>query len=213
MRIWRAAVLAVAAFSVVSCSSGGLFRQYEYEEDIYLALDGTATVYVNSSVAALDALRGASLDIPPVGAGRSRRRPGVLYVAGDARDAGQPVAAQRPALRARAPRCGRHPALSAAGPFQWSRYDFRRQDDLYLYLQTLGAAAKKRRRRRGLDGRRDRRVPAAPAEQDRVPQRGASRTSSAGTSWSGSSRWPTACRARRSCSTRACRRSRFSTGR
>src|SRR5207302_8778603 len=28
-------------------------------------------------------------------------------------------------------------------PCQWSTYDFRRQDDQYLYLQTLGAAAKK----------------------------------------------------------------------
>ena len=35
-----------------------VFRQYEYEEDIYLSLDGSATVYVNTSVAALDALRG-----------------------------------------------------------------------------------------------------------------------------------------------------------
>ena len=32
---------------------------------IYLSLDGSATVYVNSSVPALDALRGASLDTSP----------------------------------------------------------------------------------------------------------------------------------------------------
>jgi hypothetical protein len=32
--------------------------------------------------------------------------------------------------------------LGAAPPFQWSRYEFRRQDDLYLYLQTLGASAR-----------------------------------------------------------------------
>ena len=28
-----------------------MFRQYEYEEEMYLSLDGTATVYVNSSIA------------------------------------------------------------------------------------------------------------------------------------------------------------------
>src|SRR5438477_1720074 len=48
-----------------SCGGAGVFRQYEYEEDVYLSLDGSATVYVNSSVPALDALRGASFDPAP----------------------------------------------------------------------------------------------------------------------------------------------------
>src|SRR5712671_3454410 len=49
---------------VVSACGGTatLFRQYEYEEEIYLSLDGTATVYVNSSIAALNALRGTTFD-------------------------------------------------------------------------------------------------------------------------------------------------------
>src|SRR5215510_1202484 len=68
-RTWRAAAVAVAGLMVVllaGCSgSSGLFRQYEYEEEIYLSLDGTATVYVNSSVPALNALRGATLDTSP----------------------------------------------------------------------------------------------------------------------------------------------------
>src|SRR5262245_44545317 len=60
------AILAVLVASV-SCGfgAGGLFQQYEYEEELYLSLDGTATTYVNASVAALDALRGASLDASP----------------------------------------------------------------------------------------------------------------------------------------------------
>ncbi|MBW8863097.1 MAG: hypothetical protein JF601_12145, partial [Acidobacteria bacterium] len=45
-----------------ACGGSSLFRQYEYEEDVYLALDGTATVYVNSSIAALNALRGTTFD-------------------------------------------------------------------------------------------------------------------------------------------------------
>ena len=40
-------------------------RKYEYDEDVHLALDGSATVYVNASVPALVALRGASLDVDP----------------------------------------------------------------------------------------------------------------------------------------------------
>ena len=50
MRRVRALLLATA-FVATACSSGGFFRQYEYEEDIYLSLDGSATVYVNSSLA------------------------------------------------------------------------------------------------------------------------------------------------------------------
>src|SRR5262249_31994409 len=61
--------LALSLSSVVlmaGCSAGsGLFRQYEYEEELYLTLDGTATVYVNSSIAALDALRGTTFDTSP----------------------------------------------------------------------------------------------------------------------------------------------------
>src|SRR5205814_8001679 len=57
-------VVLVAALSV-SCGGGGLFRQYEYEEEMYLSLDGSATIYVNSSVAALNALRGTSFDADP----------------------------------------------------------------------------------------------------------------------------------------------------
>src|SRR6185295_8147189 len=66
MRRIRALLLAAALVST-ACSSGGLglFRQYEYEEEMYLSLDGTATVYVNASVAALDALRGATFDTRP----------------------------------------------------------------------------------------------------------------------------------------------------
>ena len=43
---------------------GGIFgKQYQYEEDLYLALDGSATLVVNASVPALVALRG--LDARP----------------------------------------------------------------------------------------------------------------------------------------------------
>ena len=66
MWIWRAVVLALVATATAGCAIGSsFFRQYEYEEDIYLSLDGTATVYVNSSIAALDALRGASFNPDP----------------------------------------------------------------------------------------------------------------------------------------------------
>src|SRR5262249_8624370 len=63
MRIGAAlALLAALTISGARCRGSEFFRQYEYEEDVYLSLDGSATVYVNASVAALDALRGAAFD-------------------------------------------------------------------------------------------------------------------------------------------------------
>src|SRR3954464_12453977 len=63
--------LALACALSICCGSGrglgsnSLFRQSEYEEDVYLSLDGSATVYVNGSLAALDALRGAPFEAAP----------------------------------------------------------------------------------------------------------------------------------------------------
>jgi len=45
--------------------SNVLSRKYEYEEEVFLALDNTATVYVNASVPALVALRGLDLPVDP----------------------------------------------------------------------------------------------------------------------------------------------------
>src|SRR5258708_1172139 len=57
---------ALSGFWVLSgCRGVRGFRQYEYEEDLYLSLDGSATLYVNGSLAALNALRGTSFDLSP----------------------------------------------------------------------------------------------------------------------------------------------------
>ncbi|HSL24051.1 MAG TPA: hypothetical protein VK886_21135 [Vicinamibacterales bacterium] len=58
------ALLCLAAGLAAACAGGGrgsFARQYEYEEDVYLDLDGSATVIVNSSIPALVALRGMPL--------------------------------------------------------------------------------------------------------------------------------------------------------
>src|SRR5262245_4951919 len=57
------AVILMAAIAMTSC--GGFKRQYEYEEELYVSLDGTGTLYVHSSLPALNALRGASFDARP----------------------------------------------------------------------------------------------------------------------------------------------------
>ena len=142
-RIWRVVVLAAAALAAVSCSGRGLFRQYEYQEDIYLSLDGTATIYVNSSVAALDALRGASLDTRP--SARLDRDAVRAFYTSPVTHVAQVNQFRRNGRRFFSVRIDVDDVrrLGATPAFQWSRYEFRRQDEEYVYRQTLGASARK----------------------------------------------------------------------
>jgi hypothetical protein len=63
-RIAAVAVLASVAVAMSGCRLLG--REYEYEEQIYLAANGSATVVIDSSVPALVALRGLALDPAPL---------------------------------------------------------------------------------------------------------------------------------------------------
>jgi hypothetical protein len=63
---WRAALLAAVVAAVMSAcggrGAGPLGTEYEYEEDLTIRLDGSATLVVNASIPALVALRGLPLD-------------------------------------------------------------------------------------------------------------------------------------------------------
>jgi hypothetical protein len=134
------AVIVLLAALAASCSGGGFFRQYEYEEEMYLSLDGSATVYVNSSVAALDALRGAPFD-PDPSAETDREAVRAFF--------STPVTrvTRRPSLSRRDGRRFVHvrievadvTKLAEAAPFAWSSYRFVRDGDLFRYQQTMGA--------------------------------------------------------------------------
>src|SRR5689334_23469193 len=52
----------IAVLASIACGNV-IARKYEYEEEIFLGLDGSATVYVNASVPALVALRGVNLPV------------------------------------------------------------------------------------------------------------------------------------------------------
>jgi hypothetical protein len=59
-------MILLVAVALAASGCGGYFgRDIEYEEQIYLDLDGSATVVVNASIAALVALRGLDLDPSP----------------------------------------------------------------------------------------------------------------------------------------------------
>jgi hypothetical protein len=124
-----------------ACGGTGLFRQYEYEEEIYLALDGTATVYVNSSLAALNALRGTSFDTRP-GARVDTAAVRAYYTTPDS-EVTRVTQWRRNnrrfvQVRMDVPDIKR---LGAVAPFAWSAYRFGQDGNLFVYQQTVGAAA------------------------------------------------------------------------
>ncbi len=134
-------LIVLAAASACRGATGGLFKQYEYEEDMYLSLDGSATIYVNSSVVAFNALRGTSFDTGPTARidreVREYFETPVTHVTRLSRPSRRNnrrfihVRLDVPDVR----------RLREAPPFAWSAYEFTREDPVYLYRQTVGPPA------------------------------------------------------------------------
>ena len=130
----------IAVQASIACGNV-IARKYEYEEEIFLALDGSATVYVNASVPALVALRGVALPLDPnarldrmavrdlyqtpvsqVESVTTSRREGRRYVH----------------LRLDVPDIRR---LGEAPPFAWSTYRYLEGESTFEFGQQIGAAA------------------------------------------------------------------------
>ncbi len=140
MRI-RSVVALLAVLMLSACSGGGgLFKAYEYEEEMFPALDGTATLYVNSSVPALNALRGSHFDTNPARP-PDREEVRAFFDTPQAK-------VTRITFSRRSNRRYVHvrfdvaniETLGAAGPFAWSTYSFKRDGELFYYKQNVGAA-------------------------------------------------------------------------
>jgi len=143
MRIRSVCVALLAVCLLSACSGGGLFKTYEYEEELFLSLDGTGTLYVNSSVAALNALRGSSFDVDPAKA-PDRDAVRAFFTSPASR-------VTRVTLSRRSNRRFIHvrmdvtsiERLTEAAPFAWSSYGFKRDGELFNYRQTIGPSAGK----------------------------------------------------------------------
>lgn len=139
MRLAFALVL-IAVLASIACGNV-IARKYEYEEEVFLGLDGTATVYVNASVPALVALRGVKLPLDAkarldrqvvrdfyetpvshVTSVTTSRREGRRYVH----------------LRMTVPDIRR---LAEAPMFAWSSYAYRENEGQFEFTQALRAAA------------------------------------------------------------------------
>ena len=151
MRSW-VPVVVVAALALSACGGRLVKKQYEYEEEIYLALDGSATLNVNASVPALVALRGMDLNPSPRARfDRDRIRrfyegPGVTVTAlSSSRRYGRRfvhVSMDVPDVR----------MAEQLSPFAWSTYKFSREGDLYEFKQSVGPSAGKQVSDVGWDG-------------------------------------------------------------
>lgn len=138
-------VLVLLAVCLLSACSGprNFFREYEYEEEMYLSLDGTATLYVNSSVAALNALRGTSLDANPetlpekrdIEAYYSSPNVEVTRITFSRRNNRRYIHVRMDVKNVE--------KLGESAPFAWSTYSFKRDGDLYYFKQEVGKAAGK----------------------------------------------------------------------
>ncbi len=134
----RVVILCVLVIAAAACTTGGGFiRQYEYEEEMYLSLDGSATIYVNSSIAALNALRGTSFDTRPTARiDREAVRQffttpstRVMRVTTSRRLGRQYVHVRLETDDVR--------TLGAAGPFSWSSYSLAQPGETVVYKQTV----------------------------------------------------------------------------
>jgi len=142
-RFMRAGWLVLVALAVLVAGCRGVLKtEYEYEENLYLSLDGSATLYVNSSVPALVALRGVDLDVNP-NARFDRARVLALFEAPDLKvrvNSSRRHGRRFVYVRIDAPSLD---ALQRSAPLAWSTYRFDRQSDVFAYRQVVGGAAGK----------------------------------------------------------------------
>lgn len=135
---------AITLLAAAGCRGGILGKQYEYEEDLTLDIDGSATLVVNASLPALAALRGLAVPTDPA----VRFRPDEIRAMFET-----PVT---DVTRVSRPwrRHGRRfvqvrmevsdvRRLAEAPPFAWSTYGFTERDGRRVYTQTVGASALK----------------------------------------------------------------------
>jgi hypothetical protein len=118
-------------------------RQYEYEEDLTIDLDGSGSLTVNASLAALSALRG--LDVDPLAQSVDRDRIRMLYESSVTRVKSVP----RPWRRR-----GREfvqinlefddvRKLSQAAPLAWSAYQLGQENGQHIFRQSVTTSALK----------------------------------------------------------------------
>jgi hypothetical protein len=137
-----ACVLVAAVVLAGGCGGSMFGKTYEYEEDIFLSLDGSADITINASAPALAALRGIGLSMDPavhidrevVRSAYQSQVAEVTRVSRPWRKKGRRFVQVRlhvPDVR----------KLSQASPFAWASYGLGEKEGLVVYTQKIGPAA------------------------------------------------------------------------
>lgn len=136
-------VVLVAPLVASSACQNVIARKYEYEEDVYLRLDGSATVYVNAAVPALVALRDAPLPLDPTA--RLDRNDVRAFYQGAGVRIGSVSTSRREGRRYVHLRLEVDDIrqLSSVPPFAWSAYGLQEREGVIVFTQQVGAAAGK----------------------------------------------------------------------
>lgn len=131
----------VVALSAASCANP-LARQYEYDEQTYLSIDGSATVVISASVAALVSMRGLALDAAPQARISTEDVRRVFEAAGcEVERVGRPWRRSgRRFVQARL-RVADVRRASTCGVLAWSSYGFEASAAQIRFTQTVGAPA------------------------------------------------------------------------
>ena len=145
MRAVVAAVVVAAALTACNGRRGPLGPEYEYEEDLTLGLNGSATLVVNASVPALVALRGLPLNPDPRSRGDQLKKQIEDLYASPYTRVGRISTWTRHGRRF----VGIHltvtdvRSLPKASPFSGEAYDLHESGDRIVYKHTLGKTAAK----------------------------------------------------------------------
>lgn len=136
------ALIALVAAGAAGCNRGWFGKVYEYEEDVYLSLDGSAELIVNASIPSLVHLRG--LDLPLDQAtplDRDTVRSAYASPVAEVTRVSRPWRRQgRRFIQIRL-RVNDIRRLSEDAPFSWSAYELAEKDGLIVYRQTIGKSA------------------------------------------------------------------------
>ena len=138
----QALALAALALLLLTSCARPFGRQYEYEEEVFIDLDGSATVVVNTSMAALAALHGLDVPLDPA-APVDREAIRALYSS----PVTEVTRVSRPWRRD-----GRRfvqvrldvsdvRQLPTAKPFAWATYTFAPRGEGLQFVQQLGPTA------------------------------------------------------------------------